>query len=902
MAAVKNLMVRCGADFSGLNRAMTSTEKGMGRMQLSAVSLKNTMSRLFSFVSVAALIQFGKEAISAASDLQEVQNVVDVTFGEMSKDVDAFAKTAIRQFGLSETAAKQYTGTMGAMLKSMGLTKDAAAQMSMTITGLVGDIASFYNISADEAMTKVRAGISGETEPLKQLGINMSIANLKAYALSQGVTKAYTAMTQGEQAILRYNYLLSVTSDAQGDFARTSGGWANQTRLLSMQMQQLGANVGTLLMTVFLPAVKVINEIVADLVAASGVLANAVAGIFGVQISQNVAVAKSAEEAAAGQNALAQGIGAAAKAAKKSTAGFDELTKLQDAASAGGGGSSSTGSDFNMDLESQSTVVDASIVDPKKFKNVANIIKRICGYIPTIAAGLGGLKLGSFIADLLSANVKVKTLSDALGLLKNKAGITITLSLSLLGAGINLKGVVDTIREGLNGINFAEILGGGLLEAGSLAAFGAQVATFVDANLAGGAIDLAITQAGINLGVGTAAAAGAALMAGVAGILVGIPTMIAAIYDAIVNGIDWLSGILIPVGGAAVGAGAAVILTALGTAISPGIGTLIGLAVGLVTDLIILIVQNWESISAWFSKTFSEIGKWCSDLWSTISTTASNCWNSLVEYFSPATEWFSQLFGSIKQTIDDVFYDIGVIAGGCWQVVSKAWGVATGWFDEKIVQPVSKFFGDMWVGLSEGAKKAWAAAKQVFSTVGEFFRDTFSKAWQKVVAVFSPLGDVFIKIKDAVLSGFKVVVNGLISGINSVVSIPFNGLNWALDKLRSVNIMGLTPFVDLRMISIPQIPKLAKGAVIPPNNEFIAMLGDQSSGVNIEAPLTTIEEAVANVMGDFEQSNIAGHEMTASLLGKILEAVLRISLDDDVIGAANLRFEEKRGAMAGGYL
>ena len=131
--------------------------------------------------------------------------MVDVTYGAMSGSVSQWSQNAMTQYGLSETAAKRYTGTMGAMLKSMGLGVGTAADMSQNIAGLAGDFASFYNLDSEEAFSKIRAGISGETEPLKQLGINMSVANLEAYALSQGISKSYQAMGQAEQALLRYN-------------------------------------------------------------------------------------------------------------------------------------------------------------------------------------------------------------------------------------------------------------------------------------------------------------------------------------------------------------------------------------------------------------------------------------------------------------------------------------------------------------------------------------------------------------------------------------------------------------------------------------------------------------------------------------------------------------------------
>lgn len=197
------------------------------------------------------IIEFGKVAIGAASDLNEVQNVVDTTFGaEGAIKVNEWARNAAEAFGESELQAKQFTSTLGAMFKSMGVGQADMEEMSMSLAGLAGDMASFYNLDPTEAFEKLRSGISGETEPLKQLGINMSVANLEAFALSEGITKAYTSMTQAEQATLRYQYIMSATADAQGDFADTSDSFANQQRILQLEIQTLAAEIGQDLMPI----------------------------------------------------------------------------------------------------------------------------------------------------------------------------------------------------------------------------------------------------------------------------------------------------------------------------------------------------------------------------------------------------------------------------------------------------------------------------------------------------------------------------------------------------------------------------------------------------------------------------------------------------------------------------
>lgn len=206
-----------------------------------------------------------KTGIDYASDLAEVQNVIDVTFGSATEAINSWSKECLAAYGMNEVSAKRYAGTIGAMLKSSGLAGDAIVDMSKDMVGLAGDMASFYNLDLKTAFEKIRSGISGETEPLKQLGINMSVANLEAYALSQGITTAYNEMSQAEQVMLRYNYLMSTTADAQGDFARTQDSHANQTRLLSESWLEFTGVMAEQLLPVLTTIVSWLNNIVAFL-------------------------------------------------------------------------------------------------------------------------------------------------------------------------------------------------------------------------------------------------------------------------------------------------------------------------------------------------------------------------------------------------------------------------------------------------------------------------------------------------------------------------------------------------------------------------------------------------------------------------------------------------------------
>ena len=233
-------------------------------------AVKGIVGKLTAAGVAAIFAKWGKAAIEAASDLEEVQNVVDVTFGEGSSKIESWAKNAGKQFGLTETQAKKFTSTLGAMAKSAGVNSDEIVEMSTDLAGLAADMASFYNLDFETAFQKIRSGISGETEPLKQLGVNMSVANLEAFALEKGITKSFNAMSQGEQTMLRYQYLMQATADAQGDFSRTADGFANATRRVETAMDTIKTKAGQLVLPVIADMTEALAGFLEKLTADTG--------------------------------------------------------------------------------------------------------------------------------------------------------------------------------------------------------------------------------------------------------------------------------------------------------------------------------------------------------------------------------------------------------------------------------------------------------------------------------------------------------------------------------------------------------------------------------------------------------------------------------------------------------
>lgn len=323
-----SIVIGTSVDTGGINTGLKKIHKAWNNLQLVTKGVLGI-----------GLIKFSKSAVNAASDLQEVQNIVDVAFGEMSYKMENFADTAIEKFGMSELAAKQTGGSFMAMGKSMGLSLEEASDMSISLTGLTADMASFYNISQDYARVAMSAVYTGETETLKRYGIVLTEANLQQYANAQGINQSVKAMDARDKAILRYMYILEATKDMQGDFARTSGSWANQVRLLQQQWTLFLNVVGSGLVTVLTPLLQMLNRLIQAVTQFAKVIGDALMKIFKLKPQSLTdaadgtaaamgGVADATEDAADKASNLAKSTKKAKEEAKKALEPFDELNNL----------------------------------------------------------------------------------------------------------------------------------------------------------------------------------------------------------------------------------------------------------------------------------------------------------------------------------------------------------------------------------------------------------------------------------------------------------------------------------------------------------------------------------------------------------------------------------------------
>lgn len=337
---------------------------------------KKTGKILAAAFTVKKLADFGKECIDLGSDLAEVQNVVDVVFPHMNKQIDGFAKNAAAQFGLSETMTKKFTGTFGAMSKAFGFGEKQAYDMSTTLTGLAGDVASFYNISQDEAYTKLKSVFTGETESLKDLGVVMTQTALDSYAMANGFGKTTAKMSEMEKVALRYQFVQDQLTSAVGDFSRTSDGWANQVRILKLQFDSLKATIGQGLINVLSPVIKVINTIIGKLMTLANAFKSFTELLSGKKGSGGAASGMADVAAAAGkaENATS-GVGDAAKKTAKElkgiTTGIDELNIIDQSTDSSSG--SGSGGGYSSDSFDMGSLADTSALDETDSKMQALI-------------------------------------------------------------------------------------------------------------------------------------------------------------------------------------------------------------------------------------------------------------------------------------------------------------------------------------------------------------------------------------------------------------------------------------------------------------------------------------------------------------------------------------------------
>lgn len=822
----------------------------VGTKQISnaVTGMKSLFGKLGTAVSsafaVKGIIDFGKQAIETASDIQEVQNVVDVSFGKMKSKMEEFADSAVETYGISKLTAKQTGSTYMAMAKGMQIADDAASDMAVTLTGLSADMASFYNKEQSATATALNSVFTGETETLKTYGIVMTEANLQQFAYTQGINKKISAMSQAEKVQLRYNYVLSQTALAQGDFARTSDGWANQIRILSEQWKEFSGTVGTILINTLLPAIQTLNKAMSWLnIVVQEVLAT-LSAIFGWEIDINDAVSSSVDA----QNALTEAINSTVEAKERELASFDKINKLSDnekSSGAGAGSGSSIGSSEITTIDVDTSGTEKKLTDLQQklsdfissmtltFNDVfvewedisgEQLAEKIITAIGALVGGVIGFSIGGVPGAIVGAitgmgvSLAISSLTfDHDGELSSEE-ILSSLTMALTGL---VGGIIGFSIGGVAGATIGVTLGAALGLAINEVSFdtdgeltGEEITEYVITALgtvAGGII-------GFSLGGPAGAAIGMAL-----GTALTLSIAEMSFDDDGELNADEITGLIVS---ALCGIAGGVI----GFAVGGPAGAVVGASIGLGLSMLINKIdwaELWTDISTGFTSILTKIKEWLSKQ----KTKFEETWKNFTSCVKDKT---AQMKANIVTKTNEF---------------KLAWKQRADIVADKTAEMKLKF-SETVSDIRMSAKQRYDAITNTFSSIPNWFRDKFSEAWTKVKNVFSSGGKVFDGIKDGILNGLKTVINSLISGINRVIATPFNGINTALRRVRDISIAGVQPFKNrISLINVPQIPRLATGTVVPANyGEFLAVLGDNKRETEVVSPLSTMKQALAEVL------------------------------------------------------
>lgn len=892
MAADGSVIIDTRMDTTGVQNGVSAIKQSFNGLGSAVKKIGLLIGGAF---AVGKLVQFGKECVELGSDLAEVQNVVDVTFTTMSDKVNEFAKNAMTSAGLSETMAKRYVGTFGAMSKSFGFSEAQAYDMSTALTQLTGDVASFYNISQDLAYIKLKSVFTGETETLKDLGVVMTQSALDQYALANGYGKTTSAMTEQEKVALRFAFVQEQLSAASGDFIRTSDSWANQVRVMQLQLQSLKATVGQGLINIFTPVLKVINILLGKLATlanafksftelitgkkSSGQTSGSGAGLAGTDAIADTAdqygqAADNAEKLADATNDNAKATKKANKETKNYLSSLDEVHKVTStgsnssstpSSSGGSGGAGNSGlpsSVGNVDygnLAEGETALDKISDSAKK---LADLLKKLWkpfqdswkkegkNTINAAKVALDGLKklavsVGKSLVEVWTNGTGTTMLTTMLRIAQNV----------LKTIGNIASGFADAWNKNNVGTQIIQNIADALV----------VVMQFVEKI----AEDTATWAANLNF---------YPLLESISN----LTSTFAPILESIGNVLEWIyNNIVLPM---------------LKWLIETGIPTVINL----VSDLAGFFADHQSIIEAFGAALIgafaaAKIAGLASRIAGSITTVAS-----FIKGLIALMTGSSGIMGGIKAIATAIgpggifiaaitaCIAIGVLLYKNWDKIREVAGEVWDWIKNKtstFVNAISSSLKNLaskivtiWDNVKSSAYQKWTA---IWSTVGNLVErikngivEKFTSAKNKVVDIFGGIKDTIRNILNKVIG----IVNSAIGTVNSAIGgieSAFSFGPWEVPTPFGKKTIGFSATFP----RVPTVPYLAKGAVIPPRSEFLAVLGDQKQGNNIETPEALLRKIVREESGG--QQSSGNYRFTAQ--------INRRTVFDEIIEEAKLR-------------
>jgi hypothetical protein len=799
-----SIRIDTSIDSSGFNT-------GIGKLKDSLKGLAEAVGIAF---GVKALFDFMKSSAEAASEVEVMTNKFHAVFGGLSDDVEKQLGVIADATNFAKDDLMGFASTVQATFLALKMPGQQASDMSVRVVKLAQDLATFNGMNTSDVIGAIQSSMMGYTRELRQFGVVADDTTIKSKALAMGLWDGAGAMSAQAKATAILQILTDSTAFAQGNAQKTAHTWAGEMRGLTASWQEFKEAVGRMV-TVFAPVVGVIRQTIQWLTVLANEFAQFVSLLFGVSIDTS-SMASGIQDAAGAAGDLADNTAAAGKAAKGALASFDQINVLQQSAAAatspssgGGGGSGIT-----------PYIPDTSGLDAIKEK-VAAFKDALIQLLAPASAAFDRLKtalepLGKTIWDGLKwawDNILVPLGKwTATELAPHILDLLGAASKALNSALVALKPLWDWIWEHL----FKPVAiwtGGAILDI--LKWLTDRLNDF--SNWVNGNQDVVQNIAKV---IGIFAAAW-----GLVNLAIGIWNVIGLIATGVT---------------AAFGAAVAFLTSPIGLAV---------LAIAAIIAIIILLITHW-----------GEVKTVASNAWAWIVSV----WNGAGPWFKanvtdPVANWFSQAWANVKQWI-----------GEAWQKIVDVWNGAGAWIKANVTDPVSGWFKGAWDNIKQWIGETWDKVTGVWTGAGTWIQtnvtDPIKTAFGTALDWISgKWSDIF---GDKGIKGFvKGFVNSVIDLINGMMSAIAGGLNSVIGSLNSIHVTvpswipgfgGQSWGVNIANVSAPQIPHLATGAVIPANSAFVAVLGEQRTGTNIEAPEALLRQIVREESAQ-QQSDIHIH-------------------------------------------
>lgn len=854
--------------FSNTTKSIKSTRSGFR-------GLASTIGKFYAtyWLVMRAVGKIGS-AVDLASQLTEVQNVVDTTFGDMASKVDDFTKTSIQDFGMSELTVKQISSRFQALGTSVGIsseqvangtavankalmsqnntlykTTDSMADMSLNLTRLAGDMASFYDVDQADVAKSLQSIFSGTIAPLRRYGLDLTQATLSEWAMKNGLDSNIKSMTQAEKVLLRYNYVMANTQAAQQDFSRTANTWANSIRVLKQEFQAWGSIIGSVIINALKPFVQALSKVMLKVISFTRTVADALGAIFGwtIEISGGGATVDGMEDIADGVGDIGDNADSSNKKAqklKKTLLSIDEIHALDDNSDSGSGGGSGSGgsgvggagggADSSLkktdgllekykssikDLYSLGKYIGDALANAMESIDWKKIYRKADNFGKGLADFLNGLisprlfyDLGATIAG--SLNTALRFLNSfgttfdwtnfGLSIANGINGFFENFDFALLAKTINawVQGIYTMLTTAIKNVSWKDILKGitDFLSNLDIKTVEIIVGTLLIKKIISlklGSVALAFIGKSLSKAIAQAIASkigfelvegagiGTAIMQAFKTIFASLSTNLGLLIEGLFSGLSLGDAIT-----AAFGTGAADLLATIGSAFSAIAGTILS---------IVNFVKMLKDGFSWVNEILMVIGVALATIGAILAGVAA----------LPAV-----IVGAIVAAVATIV----VVVKDNWNAICELFSTVGEWFNGNVIEPVVSFFKDMWKTISGFFGSLWKDIVTVWQGASKWFSSTVI---EPIVSFFKG----FATRAQQIFQGVWIIIQAIwivaSSWFNNNVITPISNLFNFLKTLIQTTIQTAKDFV---FSTWQGVASWFSGTVIQPILNFFNML------------------------------------------------------------------------------